>query len=159
MNLEEFKLLYSKFNNGVLHAEDANSPEFDAYIDAYHNDRECSAWVMVTILNERQFEYQKHCCLEMAMQISTPNTMPDGEDDHDIIMNYSEVFDEYGIPIYDGGTSVMCIKFCPWCGTKLPDSKRDDWFRELGDVAYGNDLTGIPEEYKSDKWWRKSNNP
>ena len=80
---------------------------------------------MTSILEERNFDFGKHCCLVMAIHISMPNTMPDGEDDHDIIMNYNDVFDEYGIPVYDGGTSVILIEYCPWCGSKLPSSKRD----------------------------------
>jgi len=26
----------------------------------------------------------------------------------------------YGIYIHDGGTSLVEINFCPWCGSKLP---------------------------------------
>jgi hypothetical protein len=37
-------------------------------------------------------------------------------------------FNEYGIPIPDGGTSRLNIQFCPWCGVCLPNSKRDEWF-------------------------------
>jgi hypothetical protein len=45
----------------------------------------------------------------------------DGEikyDDVDVIINK---WDEglYGIPIHDGGTSMILINYCPWCGTKL----------------------------------------
>ena len=31
----------------------------------------------------------------------------------------------YGLIIHDGGTSAVTIQFCPWCGSKLPASKRD----------------------------------
>jgi len=157
MKLEEFKLLHAKFSKGGWHQTETQTPEFNAYFDAYHNNKECSEWAMITLLAERHFEYKNHCCLEMAIQISNPNTMPDGEDDHDIIMNYNEIFDEYGIPIYDGGTSVIGIKFCPWCGSKLPESKRDEWFNELGEMAFEDDLSKIPEKYKSARWWRKNN--
>lgn len=37
-------------------------------------------------------------------------------------------FDEYGIKIWDGGSSFIQIEFCPWCGERLPESKRDQWF-------------------------------
>ncbi len=93
------------------------------------------------------------------MQISKPNEMHEGGDDHDIILNYNEILDEYGISIYDRGTSVISIIYCPWCGSKLPESKRDKWFEQLGEIAYGDELNKIPKEYKSDQWWRKTNNP
>ncbi len=38
---------------------------------------------------------------------------------------YIKKFDEYGIKIWDGGSSSLIISFCPWCGQKLPNSKRD----------------------------------
>ena len=33
---------------------------------------------------------------------------------------------EYLIPVHDGGASGIVMRFCPWCGTRLPDSRRDD---------------------------------
>ena len=70
-------------------------------------------------------------------------------------MNYSDRFDEYGLIVHDGGTSVIAIKFCPWCGSKLPESMRDRWFEEL--AALGFDDPGgqeIPERFLSDAWRR-----
>jgi hypothetical protein len=26
----------------------------------------------------------------------------------------------YGLPIHDGGSSYIEIRFCPWCGSRLP---------------------------------------
>jgi hypothetical protein len=28
----------------------------------------------------------------------------------------------YGIIIHDGGTAICGIRFCPWCGERLPES-------------------------------------
>ncbi len=77
-------------------------------------------------------------------------------DNPDVIMKYIPKFDEYGIPIYDGGTSMIGIKYCPWCGTRLPESKRDLWFDTLEKINVNTDLEDeIPEEYKSAKWFKK----
>jgi hypothetical protein len=27
----------------------------------------------------------------------------------------------YGLIVHDGGSSVIKIRFCPWCGSKLPE--------------------------------------
>lgn len=48
---------------------------------------------------------------------------------------YDDKFEEYGIPVVDGPTntdhtSYITLNFCPWCGTKLPESKRDAYFNE-----------------------------
>ena len=37
----------------------------------------------------------------------------------DKIIIKSEKNKEYGIPIHDGGSSYIKIKFCPFCGEKL----------------------------------------
>lgn len=42
----------------------------------------------------------------------------------DSLIYYSKKFDEYGLIIHDGGSSFVVIKFCPFCGTKLPEPKR-----------------------------------
>jgi hypothetical protein len=49
---------------------------------------------------------------------------------------YSPKFNEYGISVLDGpghsaGDSFIVLDFCPWCGTKLPPSKRDEYFNRL----------------------------
>lgn len=62
-----------------------------------------------------------HCCAEMA-------SVFEGEDK---ILEYVPKFNEYGINVKDGGTSHVEIRFCPWCGERLPNSKRDEWFNEL----------------------------
>lgn len=74
----------------------------------------------------------------------------------DHLISYSSEFDEYGIIIHDGGSSTIEISFCPWCGSKLPISKRDLWFDTLERLGYDEPFEqDIPEEFKSDKWYHK----
>ena len=82
------------------------------------------------------------CCDDMAQYIS---------DTH--LIHYSEVFDEYGIPFHDD-TSVLLIQYCPWCGRKLPDSKRAEWFEELEQLGYDEPLSrdDLPTDYQCAKW-------
>ena len=69
------------------------------------------------------------------------------------LIYYSEVFDEYGLIIRDGGKSFIEIIFCPWCGKKLPDSQRDNWFLELEKLGFDNPFEDdIPEIYRSGAW-------
>jgi len=72
----------------------------------------------------------------------------------DALVNYLPKFDEYGIIVHDGGTAVSGIGFCPWCGTRLPDSKRDRWFDELARRGIDPDRQEVPSELQSDEWWR-----
>lgn len=72
------------------------------------------------------------------------------------IIQYCDIFDEYGIVIHDGGNSSVLINYCPWCGKKLPDTKREKWFEELESLGFENPLEDdIPEEYRSNLWWSK----
>lgn len=55
--------------------------------------------------------------------------------------------------IYGGGE--WAIQFCPFCGTKLPQSRREEWFSKLEGLGVDPWRGQIPEEFRSDAWWRK----
>lgn len=96
----------------------------------------------------------KHCCERMRyfLQRSGKNSDFDSDD----ILYYNLKFDEYGIVIHDGGTSYITIQYCPWCGQKLPDSKRDLWFDELEKIGIEDPVEEeIPKEFKTDEWRKK----
>lgn len=38
----------------------------------------------------------------------------------DALVNRSSRSAEYGLIVHDGGSSVIGISFCPWCGARLP---------------------------------------
>lgn len=74
----------------------------------------------------------------------------------DAIMIYIDKFDEYGIIVHDGGESFIGIQYCPWCGKKLPDSKREEWFRQLEKLGFDSPLEeDIPEKYKTGVWYQE----
>ncbi len=102
---------------------------------------------------------KKLCCDMMEDQIS--HKCPDHENPFDCpdnLISYTAMFDEYGIIIHDGGTSVIGINFCPWCGSKLPESKRDRWFEELEKLGFTDlFIQDIPEKFKTDEWYRATN--
>jgi len=82
------------------------------------------------------------CCSQMESAVADP-TIP---------VDYVPKFREYGIRILDGGSSQLNMTFCPWCGRKLPDSLRDEWFdslERLGVDPYGDE---IPSEFADDRW-------
>lgn len=73
----------------------------------------------------------------------------------DKVIHYSSKFNEYGI-IMNDETSYIMINYCPWCGAKLPNSLRDQWFDELFKLGYKSPMTDLnyPEKFKSASWWR-----
>jgi hypothetical protein len=96
----------------------------------------------------------ENCCERMRAAVDfqcdqheTPFECPDA------LIYYSEKFDEYGIIIHDGGPSFSLIAFCPWCGTKLPESQRDKYFDEIEALGFesSND-ENLPDRYRSALW-------
>lgn len=100
---------------------------------------------------------KQHCCETMTNKVNfVCKQHKDPFDCPDNIIFYSAKFDEYGIIIHDGGSSFIEISFCPWCGTKLPTSKRELWFDTLEKLGYNNPFEqDIPQAFKSDKWYNK----
>ena len=74
----------------------------------------------------------------------------------DALVSYSAKFDEYGIIVHDGGSSSISIDYCPWCGSKLPESQRDRWFDELEKLGIADpSKEKIPEIYRDGRWRTK----
>ena len=74
---------------------------------------------------------KKFCCAKMAANLEhVCDQHKNVFDCPDSLIHYDDRFDEYGIIIHDGGCSCSTIYFCPWCGYKLPESQRDEWFKK-----------------------------
>ncbi|MEZ5680649.1 MAG: hypothetical protein R3E14_05060 [Erythrobacter sp.] len=66
-------------------------------------------------------------------------------------VNYDGRFDEYWVP---AGSARQALFFCPWCGEKLPESKRDEWFDAIEALGLDPWNDQAPVEYQSDAWWQ-----
>lgn len=73
------------------------------------------------------------------------------EENEKVVVEYDEVFDEYSIEA-PGGAGRQMIYFCPWCGERLPPSKRDQWFDELEAQGIDPHTDPVPEPYKTSAW-------
>ena len=95
-----------------------------------------------------------HCCADMVRAVSTTCSQHgDRYDCPDALLEYSGKFDEYGLIIHDGGHSSVTIAFCPWCGSRLPPSKRDRWSEALRALGMDPSTGDIPSAYETDEWW------
>jgi hypothetical protein len=74
--------------------------------------------------------------------------------DPELPIKYNPVFREYGIRYLNGGTSSQLVSFCPWCGTRLPESLRDQWFDSLAELGLEPEDPGVPADMRSDEWWK-----
>jgi hypothetical protein len=98
---------------------------------------------------------KQHCCAPMTEMVThTCPQHPNSFDCPDHLVYYVSQFDEYGLIIHDGGAAFLVIVFCPWCGRRLPESKRDSWFTELAAQGFDKPLEQeIPAAYQSDEWY------
>ncbi len=101
------------------------------------------------------------CCDAMGRQLRHEcEQHPNLRDCPDVVVVYYPHVDEFGMPIRDGGASSLGMQFCPWCGKKLPDSKRDLWCDTLNSMGYDSPISDdIPAEYRTDAWWRDPDVP
>jgi len=61
-------------------------------------------------------------------------------------------FDEYCI---GGSASGYTIHNCPWCGKKLPASKRDLYYSTLEKLGLDYDSKKLPIKFQTDEWYSK----
>jgi hypothetical protein len=98
-----------------------------------------------------------HCCEAMKHWAENQcETHPDRFECPDALVHWSSMSREYGLIVHDGGSSVIGIAFCPWCGASLytPGSKakpsypvvtasraiEESWAAKLAERA------GVPEQ-------------
>lgn len=102
---------------------------------------------------------KKYCCNRMKEEVEHKCELhKDRFECPDCLISYDERVDEYGIIIHDGGTSYIPIKYCPWCGKKLPESKEELWLKLLKDMGFEepyDDYDKIPDDFKTGEWYRK----
>ena len=98
-----------------------------------------------------------HCCERMLTEITRRcDDHPDRLQCPDCLVHYDPCFDEYGLIVHDGGSSTVLMAYCPWCGTTLPKSKRDQWYDVLEAQGINPNEDKIPPAFEDDTWWRSA---
>lgn len=121
-----------------------------------------SLYMRKAVFNEQPFRMtmtaRPYCCATMEQQIEYRCSMhPNPFDCPDNVVVYVPQYDEFGLVVRDGedsrGDSFIEISHCPWCGTKLPESKRDRYYEELDARGIDPADDEVPTEFLSDAWW------
>ena len=87
---------------------------------AFHNDQQCQEWELKQRIKKAGIDYKKYCCISMAYYlIEDKESKKNGELNYDCVITHHKKEKTFGIPIHDGGSSYIKIKFCPWCGKQL----------------------------------------
>lgn len=99
-----------------------------------------------------------HCCKDMTAALTNVCEMhaEDAFACHDMVVSFSGMFREYGLKLQEQGQSIV-IKYCPWCGARLPASLRDTWFERLEELGIDEPFdegVEVPLDYRSATWWQ-----
>jgi hypothetical protein len=126
MNCSEYKERHSTFSALPLSREVWDTPEWEAWMEHFHHCQECADWNLYQMIQRRGFDPAMYPCVHIANQLTWHCEMhPNLEDCLDVLIIHNQRFDEYAIAKQHGDSSVTMIQYCPWCGVKLPESKRD----------------------------------
>jgi len=92
---------------------------------------------------------QEHCCETMSKHLQNRRVQ----------IGYSPRVREYFIRLAydvpdDSLRPVQLIQFCPWCGSKLPTSLRDEWCERMEALGLEPLMDQAPPELATDTWWR-----
>ena len=120
MNLEKFKILHKTFLNHLDKKEIMKSNEYDLYMELLHENKDYFEWTLKDNLLKAKFNFSQFCCMTMASRIFE-SLDAHGEietKNKDVVMRKWKN-GTYGIPIHDGGSSIIKINYCPWCRNKL----------------------------------------
>jgi hypothetical protein len=102
----------------------------------------------------------KHCCIYMDYALSGRNGY---------LVEYMPETRSYSLRFYRGDEFTGLEKelwYCPWCGKKFPKTLGDKWeelLKKEYNLTINNffnkngkwDESRIPEEFRSDEWWKK----
>ena len=125
MTFEEFKSLHEKYSlplPQIIEDED----EYVRYIEAWNDRTEFFSWTVKKAFYTSNLTFEDYCCAKMA-RFNRNSYSSNGDlkwNDPDMILCVTKER-EYLIPIHDGGSSGVQIRYCPWCGSDLNRNERE----------------------------------
>src|SRR5579863_178028 len=69
MNLKTYKKLHKKYSEFPLPKEVWDTPEHEAYTDAFQNDKDCQLWKLKQRVKKAGINYRNYCRIDMAYQL------------------------------------------------------------------------------------------
>lgn len=156
MNCSEYQKLYQDYSATPLAREIWDTPLFEAWQIHHQQCKSCSDWTLVQRCLAKGIDVSDFPCVHMAYEFSRTCEQHARKDDcPEKVVIYESRFDEYSIGPRGGGGDFVLISHCPFCGTALPQSKRDRYFDELEELGLDVDDETLPEKYRDSSWWNR----
>lgn len=115
MKCVDFRARHATFTALPLAREVFESDECREWSDHLHDCRDCSEWDMLNQVKARGVDVSSFPCVHLAYYSTEPcDVHADAWECPDMTLVRSD--SGFGIPVRDGGQSVIEIAFCPWCG-------------------------------------------
>jgi len=153
MDCREYRALYPELTAYPLPSGTWDDPQWDAWMGHRLACVGCSDWSMAEEVAKRGHDVASFPCVHLAHQLTHACAQHEhAADCPDVVIAYDPRFDEYFIRT---DSVRVNISHCPWCGRRLPESKRDLWFEELERLGFERPLEqGIPAAFRSGEWRR-----
>jgi hypothetical protein len=71
------------------------------------------------------------------------------------VVLYTPKWRSYGIVINGNPDNQIFLTYCPFCGKKLPEELLLEYDTATRNRETGKPLDPLPEEFKTDEWWKK----
>ena len=178
MNCIEYKKYYAKYTNypipnpaepepksfaNVMGFQNIGTKEvwetehYELWQDHIHSCTKCSDWSLRQQVLQWGGDVDDWPCVHMAYHvIFRCEEHTELSECSKAIILYFEKFDEYCIGPRGGRGDLYQINYCPICGIKLPESKRDFYFERLEEMGLEYCDDRIPNEYNSSEWYKKT---
>lgn len=118
VDCDRYRELYERFMSFPLPREEWDSAEYKAWQAHGRDCHACGEWDLLKRVQGRGVDLASYPCVHVAYhsthlceQHADAWECPD--------MTLVRTSGGFGIPIRDGGTSVIRIQYCPWCGINL----------------------------------------
>lgn len=128
MDCKDYRRLYPEFSKLPLPREIWDTPEHEEHTEHFHDCASCGDWTLAQRVEARGARVEDHPCVHIAYRVSDKleSSSKDPFEDPDVIIWQFEDSGEYGIPVRDGGSSIITIDYCPWCGVPLHKRTEND---------------------------------
>jgi hypothetical protein len=122
MDCRCYRERYEQFMSVPLPREVWDSAEYKAWQAHGLGCPSCGEWDLRTRVRSRGVDLASYPCVHVAYHSThTCAIHADAWECPDVTL--VRTASGFGIPVRDGGTSVIRIDYCPWCGINLSGSK------------------------------------
>ncbi len=121
MDCKTYRELYPSYSDSDRARRLWAHPKYKAFARHLLTCTACEDWTMARQVESRGACLRDYPCVHIAYYVtrSLVSEHEDPFDDPDVTIWKFEDTQTYGIPIRDGGSSIIEIKFCPWCSMRL----------------------------------------